>query len=43
MGGKNSRLEGHLGQYPLTESVKFTHHSPANPTVVSTSLQGVLV
>jgi len=21
-------LEGHLGQYPLTESVKFTHHSP---------------
>jgi len=37
VGDKNSRLEGHLGQYPLTESVKFTHHSPAKPAVVSTS------
>ena len=32
-----SRLGSYLGRFLLTESVKFTHHSPANPGVVSTS------
>jgi len=32
------RLESNLNQFSFSDSAKTTHHSPAKPPVVSTSL-----